>query len=309
MTFGNQADSSAGRPMDMPSSPSRLETVRAHRPRVPRPALRHRRSPRPSTVWPCALNDSHQGTGMIADWLLNAVVRAVTTYTQPGQRVLLLASVAGDRGSRPGSGIQPPDPYSGFLEVAWTVVRLGRGVQTRTTGTPADLHHDNIVGSPTDADSGQTPSPIQPDMGRAASGRTRPDGAITVVSRDVFDLVIIAAETPVRGGLDLTNCGDLLSTTGILAIITHGDHSRGRLDDAAGPLVTAAHRAGLRYLDRIALLRVPFRDGTSASSRNSLRASRRTSVTSDYLSQVHHDLLVFGKPPGRKPPENGGDLR
>jgi hypothetical protein len=53
-------------------------------------ALRHPVPGRPSTVWPCAQDDLCEGTGLLASWLLTAVVKIVTTYTRPGQRVLLL---------------------------------------------------------------------------------------------------------------------------------------------------------------------------------------------------------------------------
>jgi hypothetical protein len=92
--------------------------VRGDRP--PRgPAFRTRRhSPRQprlvgsigsaTTVWPCG-----------DDWLTTAVAKTVTTYTAPGDRVLLLPTgLAPDLAGR----------YALLGDTGWTVVRLGRSV-------------------------------------------------------------------------------------------------------------------------------------------------------------------------------------
>jgi hypothetical protein len=70
--------------------------------------------------------------GLIASWLLTAVVKIVTTYSNPGDRVLLLATPRTAR--RPGS-------YSSLPEAVWPVIRLGRGVQTALAGSPAEDDH------------------------------------------------------------------------------------------------------------------------------------------------------------------------
>jgi hypothetical protein len=80
------------------------------------------------TVWTCGENDLRAGTGRLAGWLLNAVVKVVTTYSAPGDRALLVEPAVGLRRSR-GLG-----PYGGLLEAAWSVVRLGRGVRTYQVG-------------------------------------------------------------------------------------------------------------------------------------------------------------------------------
>ncbi|GAB3474346.1 hypothetical protein [Amycolatopsis cihanbeyliensis] len=84
-------------------------------------------------------------------------------------------------------------------------------------------------------------------------------------------------------------------------MITHGDRSRDRLTDPADSLVRAAHRAGLRYLDRIALLRIPVRDGAlavaSPATHPRPQAPARPAATPARHTQVHDDLLVFSRQP------------
>ena len=101
-----------------------------------RPRTRGRRRLRlaqPSTVWPCAQDDPREGTGALARWLLIAVVKTVTTYTKPGERVLLLQPAS----HLPTSGRTwtQRHHYDGLHEAGWTVFRLGRGVRTYTAVT------------------------------------------------------------------------------------------------------------------------------------------------------------------------------
>ncbi|MFC3897990.1 hypothetical protein ACFOWZ_41540 [Lentzea rhizosphaerae] len=193
---------------------------------------------------------------MLANWLLTAVAKTVTTYTQPGQRVLLLhpapylaLSVTSVR-SQPQLG-----PYAGLHEAGWTVVRLGRGVQTHTPVAPSAEQRDvGLVES--------EPGP------------------------DRYDLVLAAADPIALGWFRPSGWADMLTPAGTLAVITRGARSGGRFIDPAERLVRAAHDAGLRYRDRIALLRVPLREVLHAPP---VSAPHR---------QVHDDLLVFGRSVG-----------
>src|SRR5687767_4423219 len=129
-TYGNdptEDHSQEHEPIVTPADPIAL-------PRKRRTARRRRlhltpHRPRPSTVWPCAQDELWEGTGLIAHWLLTAVVKTVTTYSQPGQRVLLLDSVslAALPVSSSATGLpnrSRRNPYVGLLEAGWTVVRL-----------------------------------------------------------------------------------------------------------------------------------------------------------------------------------------
>lgn len=317
MTSGDLGRSSGGPlndsdSVDLPVA-SLLRGVRTRSPRALHLGRRHRRPPRPSTVWPCALDDFHQGPGVIADWLMSVVIKAVTTYTQPGQRVLLLTPFAGAAGFTQQVGVRPPSPYAGLLEAGWLVARLGRGIQTRAAGAPGDvnddLNDDDSIDSATDADSGGTPRSNDSASLLSAHGRIRPSGAVGVLNRDRFDLIIIATEPRALSWLDSTGWTDLLSESGVLAIVTHSDRSRGLLSDAAELLLTAAHRAGLWYCDRIALLPSSVRHGAHADSHEGFRIPCRTATTSVHQFQGHHDLLVFVRHPGRNVAKAGGDVR
>lgn len=94
------------------------------------------RRPRPTTVWRCAPAD---GRALASEWLERAVVKIVTVYSQPGQRVLLIAPP-------PPRPSEPPrwtttrgwrhDPYASLEDTNWTISRLGRSVQTTLAAHP-----------------------------------------------------------------------------------------------------------------------------------------------------------------------------
>jgi hypothetical protein len=114
-------------------------------------------------------------------------------------------------------------------------------------------------------------------------------------------LVITAAEPRVLDSLKPTDWAPLLTSTGALAIITHSEHKRGQLHDPARPLVIAAHDAGLRYQDRIALLRIPVRDGAliggPTGSPGGFKPPRHPVPIAVRHTQAHADLLIFTHQP------------
>jgi hypothetical protein len=185
------------------------------------------------------------------------------------------------------------------------VVRLGRGIQTQTAGTPPDSVDHDPSDAVVESESGSGLTAIGPDSddhrGPSPDRRTGPDATATGHGPDCFDLIITAAEPRTLDGLDLTDWTGLLTPTGVLAVITHGDRSGDRFTDPAGPLVCSAHHAGLRYLDRIALLTVPVADGALAVTRPATGDRSPTpptlSTTSIRHTPVHDDLLVFTRQP------------
>ncbi|GGM81682.1 hypothetical protein GCM10011609_17130 [Lentzea pudingi] len=244
---------------------------------------------RPSTVWPCAQDDFGEGTGLLAGWLLTAVVKAVTTYTRPGQRVLLL---------------EPAEPcrsgaYAGLREAAWTVVRLGRGVQTQTVVArseederlSAESGHGlgASVDSPTSDGLAGLPTPAESGV----------DGSRRGLGPDRYDLVVAAADPRTLSWFRPTDWSCVLSPSGVLAVLTHGDRASHRLADPASSLVRAADSAGLLYRDRIALLRSPVRDGALVVmppfGNVSARTSTRPPTTPIRHVRVHEDLFVFAR--------------
>ncbi|AHH98524.1 hypothetical protein [Kutzneria albida] len=241
---------------------------------------------------------------MIADWLLTAVITIVTTYTQPGQRVLLLdpAPFIALPAAWPATAVQNRprrSPYAGLLEAGWTVVRLGRGIQSRTVGAHPDPCGETPGATSTESESGPSLPTASPSTGDATGpSPDRPAGPDTPApghSPDRFDLIITAAEPRALDWFHPTDWAGLLAQTGTLAVITHGDHSGGRLTDPAGPLVHTAHHTGLRFTDRIALLRVPVHNGTLTVA--DAGAYDRSQTLPGPSTKVHDDLFVFTRQP------------
>ncbi|GLZ30830.1 hypothetical protein Lesp02_30190 [Lentzea sp. NBRC 105346] len=258
----------------------------------------------------CAQEDLREGTGSLANWLLAAVIKIVTTYTQPGQRVLLLAPAPylAPPASRPTTLVHhrpQHDPYVGLHEAGWTVARLGRGVQTQTAVAHSEPVAECTVNEPAESESGPgltTESPsVGHTVGPSADRLRESDSATTGHGSDHYDLIITAVQPRTLDWFHPADWADVLTPTGTLAIVTQGDRSSGRLADPAGALVRAAHHAGLSYLDRIALLREPVRDGALAVAAPAVRdrssAASGRSTTSVRHIQVHEDLLVFARQP------------
>ncbi len=133
---------------------------------------RRRRHPRVASVWPCGGHDgtvtSTADVQAAPEWLERAAVRIVTSYTEPGQRVLLIAPppprtrrlprwTTNDRQDR-------PDPYLDLLDTNWAISRLGRSAQTTLAAHPTD--HSEPRGDATfgewphaHLDRGQSPDP------------------------------------------------------------------------------------------------------------------------------------------------------
>ena len=313
-THGNdspEGDSQKHGPTDPSTVPIPLPQIpRTPRLRTLRLALRHPRPARPSTVWPCAQGDLREGTGLLANWLLTAVIKIVTTYTQPGQRVLLLdpAPFLASSASRPATTVRNRPrrgPYAGLHEAGWTVVRLGRGIQTQTAVARPEQFDAPPGNAAVESESGPGLPADSPSTGRLVgpSADRRPGSDLTTTGHDpdLYDLIITAAEPRTLDWLRPTDWASLLTPTGTLAVITHGDCSSGRLVDPVGSLVHVAHHAGLRYLDRIALLHVPIRDGAltapAPAARHRSQPSSGSSTTSVRHALAHEDLVVLTRQP------------
>jgi len=286
------------RPDPNPPVPLRGNARRTRR-RALRLTPRHPRPARPSTVWPCARDDRHEDATVIADWLLTAIIKIATTYTQPGQRVLLLAppTFAKSPAGQPSTPVRTQsqrDPYDGLLHAGWTVLRLGRSVHTQTAGARPDrLREDTAIPAV------ESESLCRPDTDRSGPSQARtpsPDPA-TEHGPDRFDLIITAAEPHTLDELHPTVWADQLTPTGTLAIITHSNQTRAQLVDFSGPLVRAAHHAGLHYHDRIALLTVPVRRGrlapTDRDADDRSQGPQGPFSGSARHTRAHHDLFLF----------------
>lgn len=292
--------------------PVRLKhSPRGARLRGLRLTLHQPRPIRPASVWPCAEAEVHEGTGLIAHWLLTAVIKIVTAYTAPGQRVLLLDPTTGtaSHGGRSATAVDRRSgrsPHEGLLEAGWTVVRLGRSVQTQTAATRPNWFGDSAADASAASESGSGPHAPSPPSDRFGNGYTDrqsgPDTAMTGHGPHRFDLIITAAEPHTLDALLPTEWAvRLLAPTGTLAVITRSDNSGGRFVDPAQPLVRAAHHAGLHLTDRVALLRMPIHDVALAAANTAAHDRPETSsgppTTSVRHAQAHDDLFVFTRLP------------
>jgi hypothetical protein len=248
-----------------------------------RPAARishRRRAARFSTVWTYSQGGLHAGAGLLAAWLLHAVVQVVAVYSVPGDRVLLLAPVVGVGATSVGSA-RRVGVYRGLEEAAWQVARLGRSVRTAPAG-----RWDRSESGPGLGESGARPR-MGRDLTLTDSARVGPG------ELGLFDLVIAAVEPRAVMSVRPTSWAPALTSRGVLAVITHCGRRRSWLDDPAGRLVRAGREDGLRYLDHVALLRVPVESGLGDS---------RVPVVAE---RVHSDLHVFGRQAGRSSGDAG----
>lgn len=313
----------------VPSPPSGQRSTHRRRTRTSRTLARGARVPWPTTVWPCANDDRCEGTGVISAWLHTAIVKIVTTYTRPGDRVLLLVPPTPLRAARwPGSTVSPwPGRYAGLHEAAWTVVRLGRSVQTQTAPdssppAPADspLRSVGVSGAGGRSESGSGPTTgsasrdprTEPRQTESASAG-HPDRPISDTDPTGFELIITAVYPRATDWVRTAPWADQLRRHGLLTVITHSDHVEGRLADPTPAILGAARHADLAYLDHIALLEVPVRRGrlTAAHPAAATAAGHGDATAADPKAtmparpstpvRVHSDLLVFGHGRGAAP--------
>jgi hypothetical protein len=305
---------------------------RTHRRRVRtrRAVRRCLHTPRPMTVWACADDHHPAGTGLLAEWLHTAVVKIVTSYTRPGDRVLLLAPhavvaepTAGWPGTAPTSTVQTtakarsqPGPLSGLHEAGWTVVRLGRDVVNWTI--TSDAVSPSATSSPTkvstrgttvESESGPGPggdptvgSPGRPESDLDSVGQPPLSPWTDAIgpAEARFNAIIATVDPSRTDWLNSLNWPTLLTPRGVLAVITYADTSEGRLVDPVGSVVTALRGRRMRYYDRVVLLGTPLSritahpDSRGADRRSALdaltRLGRDAAVSS---SRAHADLLIF----------------
>ncbi|HVK26234.1 MAG TPA: hypothetical protein VM677_33185 [Actinokineospora sp.] len=272
----------------IPMTP-RLGGCRARR-RARRPA----RQARPATVWQCGGDDPRDGTAVLSGWLLNAIVKIVTGYSRPGDRVLLLAPPPIPSGplrwTRVGRGT---GPYDGLHEAAWTVARLGRGIQTWTARPPhtdVDFHPASDPADepahPADRRSASGPradhsrQPARPELTADSSTEPLPLRAVG----DRFDVVITTVAIDHPYWTRDIDWDALLTPRGITAIITHSDSRGTRCTHPTSTLVSTLSDCGLGWLDHVILLEtLPDPDHQPAASGTGHR-------------RAHHDLLLFARP-------------
>jgi len=223
--------------------------------------------------------------------VLGAATRTlVTTYTDPGDRVLLIEPpvVARAVGS-------PRNPVRlDWAAVVEAVARLGRGASTRQT-TPRGEPAVPLIRAADDVRA----TPDAATESEAGLGLDDPDRTIPIAAdwitaldsvrpaADRFDL-IIAAVGAVHPGTDpITAWAHDLTPTGILAIVTHSDRTYGQLAAPGRDLQRAARLAGLTLTDRLILLHESPPPGLTITDAN------RTAIMSNGHRRIHSTVLVF----------------
>ncbi|SEP54519.1 hypothetical protein [Amycolatopsis saalfeldensis] len=279
------------------------------------------RTARPTTLWPFGDAEVLPGTALLAGWLGRTILTLVTTYTRPGDRVLLLTPPLPPRPpSRAPCRTHEGDPYAGLAEAVWTVARLGRGVDT-ATAAPGPDYPDGDIRSVwrAGAESGSRPRlsrlGLRPSAGpnpdsvspRDPAG-TRPDGG--------FDLIITALDPHATDWLACTDWGALLTPHGLAATVTHSDSHGGRLLDPYSVMVETLGSYGLRCLDHIAVLTAPAPDRVASSAVGEQtgaatlargRSPRAGVAGPPPVRRVHHDVVLFGRLPATTPEDGATD--
>jgi hypothetical protein len=295
----------------------RPHRCRPHSSSAPARATHHRRRtaartlvrghpyvPRPTTLWPFAGADPLPGVALLTGWLARTIVTLVTTYTRPGDRVLLLSPPAlaqqpstPHRGTPRGALVSAP--YAGLTEAVWTLIRLGRGVDT-ATAAPApeypDTPVDSLGRSGVESESGPRPNP-RPQTDCHESGHL----AARAVQGpdDRFDLIITAVHPHNTDWLAHTDWAAILTATGTVATVTHSVRRHGRLLDPIATVADTFRNRGLRWMDHIAVLtqHLPTPAQTTGNSPpNTASIAARPAASNAEplpLRVAHHDLLLF----------------
>ncbi len=274
-------------------------------------SLRSLRATRPTALWPFAEAEALPGTALLAGWLARTIVTLVTTYTRPGDRVLLLSPPAPTpTPSQAAGSASDRNPYAGLTEAVWAVTRLGRSTDTATAaprlytpGSSADSttrRGAESVSGPRLSRPDRQPT-SDPDRDRVPSG-SGPGRS----PRGRFDLIITAVEPRATDWLEHTDWAAESTPAGLVAIITHSDSYGDRLRDPLPVMMSALGNRGLRCIDRIVVLHAPISDSLPGASRGATATidepvRRRTSaggtIDAPPLRRVHHDLVLFGRQP------------
>ncbi|MEV1082231.1 hypothetical protein AB0I98_28960 [Streptomyces sp. NPDC050211] len=239
---------------------------------------------------------------------METINRVVATYTRPSHRVLLLAPPTGpgmpapDRatpGTRTGGG-----PLPVLIEAAGTARRLGRTLEAVTAAPDFDAHATADTASPGWQSVHRLPPesvPPAPTGHRPVRRRRGP----TAVGPDRYDAVVALVDPHHPEWVPDVSWGSLLAPSGVLAVITHSDHRRGRLIDPGGLVTRAAHAAGLAQLDHVALLQVPVREGALVPEPDPsavLPTDDAPCAPAPCHMRVHADLLLFARPQNASDP-------
>jgi hypothetical protein len=265
---------------------------------------------------------------LTATWPVALVTRIVTSFSEPGARVVLVQSptqcarlaldAAGAESCRDCSADTEADRV--LVEALRVVEDLGRTV--RVEHIPIDQGAPGPASRPFWADlvSGSGPAP--------ATVPIVPASAIEVHTHDVGNVrdagadLLVACLPPHHSGDHSADLVALLATGllrvgGILVVLTHCDWTSGELTDPTGAIVTAGQNADLLYLQHIVALHAPVRDGhfhltdtppadhcdEMRAGDEQARARHRAEVRGLPAPhrRIHSDVLVFAQPHDHQP--------
>lgn len=264
-------------------------------------------APTPATVWTAGAAP----IDLDAVWPAALVERIVTSFSTPTERVVLLdwphLHHAPPLGGVGADGVIPDTPRtmsdSELADIVTAVERLDRTAHvehlpiTSTSTGPAShpFWADLIAGA------GSTPVtiPIAPEVTVDAPV---PDAVTEPVGS--ADLIVVSLPPRDSGEPGYSNVADLvalyaarrLRVGGILAVLTHCDWTAGELIDPTGAVVTAAQNADLLYLQHIAALHTPVRDGQFHHPDSDSDGVHADHHTDDGHTRARHRALVRGLP-------------
>jgi len=234
-------------------------------------------TPTPATVWTA-------GTAPIAldaTWSAALVERVVTSFTEPGARVLLLEWPTPNHGPSTLTAVgadgvidrtRGTEPVPELRDAVTLVQRLDRTarvehvpVDPTVTGPASRPFRAELVAGPTHS------LAVLPAAPETTAEPTAPDSI--AADADAADLIVTSVP-PLHCG---DHCGDhdgdhvadlvalyaarRLRVGGILAVLTHCDWTTGELTDPTGRVVAAGQNADLLYLQHIVAVHAPVRDG------------------------------------------------
>lgn len=256
-------------------SPTRRHRARPQHRATPPVRIGRRRSGHQLVdVWPVAQTEPLPGTAQLPGWLGRALITLVATYSRPGDRILLVTPPPGPRAARAQFervtvGRFGSDEFTGLAEAVWMLTRLGRSVQISAAGPTPDYSTELVerrAATPTLSDTSLVPGRF-PGQGESESGprpgpleHTASGGPMGRSDAEVgepdpgFDLIITAAHPFALDWLAESDWPQLLTPTGLFALITYGDIASGQLQDGIILAAATLRDRGLRMWDRIALL-------------------------------------------------------
>lgn len=285
-------------------------------------------TPTPATVWTAGLAP----IDLDAAWPPALVEKVVTSFSEPGARVVLLewptpsndrpslAAVGSDGVIDHAPGTEPdPELDSGLAAALRAVEHLDRTarvervpVDPTATGPASRPFWADLIGDSSPAPATVPTAPVTPVDPLPSTG--------SLAASDIADLVITSLRPEQSGDSSADGSVDrvalfaarLLRVGGILVVLTHCDWTVGELTDPTGAVVTAGQNADLLYLQHIVAVHAPVRDGRfhlsdehsdgttdDGSARDAeARGRHRAEVRGLPVPhrRIHSDVLVFAQP-------------